>query len=370
MEHSSHPIHKTRHFLCGMIAIALVLVTLPASAQDLAQACQGLLKDGLRNVARTYRTEDIERVAYKRHCSKQNDRYSFSDDAEFMWYFGATASPNFDVRRGEEWCKENASRLDHSSANFLEVLTFSQEALRAFNDCMSLQKQNVLADAKIENDTLIISVWRNTGRSSYLQRFDFDKAKLNCSATAPSDSGKSVEVVLSEPIRLVDDLRVNIICRRISTTGEPGVRAVRSKTTVALTTDLSTPLAITLAEEKDLEPTTIDDLRAAIALIAEPHVIVPWLPFDWEGKARPIPRGWAICDGSPEYGPRFADLKERFLIGGDEKTAGSKGGSTGFNWRSGKYEGSPEREYLHKASGNPDLRPPWYSVVFLCRIQR
>jgi len=347
------------------LAMSTLLGGLAGHAQG-SQACDRLLEGGLRDVIRSFHTEDIEKAAFKRHCSKQNEEYSFSDKADFMWFFRATASPDFDMRKGERWCKENASRLEQSSTRVLEVMTYSREALRAFNDCMRLQRDNVLVDAVVENDALILSVWRNSGRPSWLQRFSYDSGALACEVSGPHQAQAPD---LTKPIQLVDDLRVNIVCRRRTLdSAEPGVWKVRPKTTVVLTTDLSTPLALTLEEEKTLEAETLRALEARIAAITEPHVLVPWLPFDWNGNPRAIPAGWVLCDGSELAGTRLPDLRGRFLMGeGKGEPAGSKGGASGWNWRSGRYNGNPTRDYLHKASGSPDMRPPWDAVQFLCR---
>lgn len=357
----------------SLTTFALICFTSHAWAQ--ASACEGLLRDGLRNVARSYSTEDIEQAAFKKHCSKKNDSWSFSDKADFMWFFRATASPNFNRSSGEEWCRENASRLDSSRVDFLEILTFSQEALRAFNACIGLQKENVLADAVIENDTLILSVWRNSGRKSYIQRFDYDRAALDCAGTGRNSDGVATTVALDKAIPLVEDFRVNVVCRRQPMEpSDDGIRLILPETTVALTTDLSTPLAITLPERLDLNTATVEELRQEIASIQAPQVILPWLPYQWDGSPRPVPNGWRICDGRTEAGPKFPDFNGLFLMGtNDSQQAGTISRDGGNQRRRVRVDDCGVKgncsgnEIFHSRTDNK-IYPPYFKIVYLCRL--
>lgn len=113
-----------------------------------------------------------------------------------------------------------------------------------------------------------------------------------------------------------------------------------------------------LAAEKE----KTNQLQVRLKALDQATRISIWVPFDWSGQPLPVPEGWTICDGDDEYGNRLPNLNGRFLMGVSEVDAAGVTGEPKLMWRRGVDDS--ERHYLMRGS---DIRPPRYSVVFLCR---
>lgn len=102
-------------------------------------------------------------------------------------------------------------------------------------------------------------------------------------------------------------------------------------------------------------------------------------------KAALQARGWAICDGttpatqgitSPTITAATPNLEDKFIMGSDDETSGTTGGSTNTGNPTGGIDAfdvlSPGGSYdlgTHGAHVHTGNEPPYYELVFFIKVR-